>query len=78
MTSMRDNLVYMAGQILRNFASRGEDGAVAATAEHLALFWDPRMKAQAIAMLGDAGTQLSPEVRTVFELLRGQLESSQN
>jgi len=39
-----DKLVYMANQIARNFASQGEDLAVAATAGHIRNFWDPRMK----------------------------------
>lgn len=40
-----DTLVHMANQIARNFAIQGEEAAVAATAEHIRLFWDPRMKA---------------------------------
>ncbi len=36
-------LAYMANQIARNFATMRE-GAAAATAEHMARFWDPRMK----------------------------------
>lgn len=39
-------LIYMANQIARNFAAQGEDEAVAATADHIRKFWDPRMKAQ--------------------------------
>jgi formate dehydrogenase subunit delta len=39
-------LHYMANQIAREFAAQGEDEAVEATANHLRLFWDPRMKAQ--------------------------------
>ena len=70
MMGTREHLIYMAGQILRNFAPGGEDAAVAATAEHLVLFWDPRMKAQAIAALDEPGTELSPGVRKVFEALR--------
>lgn len=38
-------LAMMADQIARNFAALGEDVAVAQTAEHIRLFWDPRMKA---------------------------------
>lgn len=39
-------LIYMANQIARNFAAQGEHEAVAATADHIVKFWDPRMKAQ--------------------------------
>ena len=42
-------LHYMANQIAREFAAQGEAEAVAATANHLRLFWDPRMKAQILA-----------------------------
>ena len=42
-------LAYMADQIARNFAAQGEDAAIAATADHIRLFWDPRMKAQLLA-----------------------------
>ena len=38
-------LHHMADQIARNFAAQGEDEAVAATAQHIRDFWDPRMKA---------------------------------
>lgn len=48
-----ERLIYMANQIARNFAVQGEDEAVAATADHLAKFWDPRMKAQIFAHDGE-------------------------
>ena len=38
-------LTYMANQIAKNFAVQGEAAAIAATCEHLQLFWEPRMKA---------------------------------
>ena len=38
-------LTRMAIQIAANFAAGGEAQAVAATAEHITKFWDPRMKA---------------------------------
>jgi formate dehydrogenase subunit delta len=38
-------LTQMADQIARNFAVQGEEEAVAATAQHIRDFWDPRMKA---------------------------------
>ncbi|HKT85737.1 MAG TPA: formate dehydrogenase subunit delta [Novosphingobium sp.] len=70
MPSTREHLIYMAGQILRNFGPRGETAAVAAAAEHLKLFWDRRMKAEAVAMLDDPDVELSGGVRSVFEKLR--------
>ena len=39
------HLIYMANQIARNLAAQGEEAAIAATAQHIRDFWDPRMKA---------------------------------
>ena len=49
MSDTRTNLVYMANQIARNFAVHGDEAAIAATADHIATFWDPRMKAVLLA-----------------------------
>ena len=61
-------LTYMANQIAREFAPQGEETAVAATAKHLADFWDPRMKA---AIIADDRTALSPIARAAVERLIG-------
>lgn len=45
-THAQDRLVYMANQIARNFAIMGDEEAARATAEHIRLFWDPRMRKQ--------------------------------
>lgn len=50
MMSPAERLVYMANQIARNFAAQGADAAALAVADHIAAFWDPRMKAQIFAM----------------------------
>ncbi len=50
-------LRYMVDQIARNFAIQGEEAAIAATVEHLQLFWEPRMKA---AIVADDRALLSP------------------
>ena len=42
-------LTAMANQIARNFAAQGDEAAIAATAQHIREFWDPRMKATIIA-----------------------------
>jgi len=42
-------LRYMADQIARNFVALGHDKAVLATADHIDMFWDPRMKAMIFA-----------------------------
>ena len=61
------HLTYMANQIARNFAAQGDEVAAAATAQHLKLFWDPRMKA---AILDGDRAGLEPIARAAVELLR--------
>ena len=60
-------LTYMANQIARNFAAQGDESAAAATAQHLKLFWDPRMKK---AIIGGDRAGLEPIARAAVELLR--------
>jgi formate dehydrogenase subunit delta len=60
--STTDRLVYMAHQIARNLATLGEARAIEAVAEHLLRFWDPRMKAQIIAIAHAQPERLSPVV----------------
>ena len=55
MMSNLERLVYMANQIARNFEAIGHDAAAAATADHIASFWDPRMKAQIFALMDCPG-----------------------
>ena len=51
MTSMttQQRLIYMANQIALNMAMMPHDKAVAALADHVAMFWDPRMKSMIFA-----------------------------
>jgi len=51
-----EKLVMMANQIARNVAVRGEEEAVAATADHIRRFWDPRMRAGILGYLAGGGT----------------------
>lgn len=60
-------LIYMANQIALNFAAQGEDTAIAATAQHIRDFWDPRMKA---AILVADHTGLEPIARTALTQLK--------
>jgi len=64
MSSTQDTLVRMANQIAANLAH--EDDPAAATAEHIKLFWDPRMKA-GIKAHGSGG--LSPVAAEAVSLL---------
>lgn len=50
-----DHLVYMANQIARNFGTLDSDAAAEAVAEHILLYWDPRMKSRIIAHVADQG-----------------------
>lgn len=54
MSETADRLVHMANQIARNFAAQGEETAIAATTEHIRLFWDPRMVATILEVEHDA------------------------
>jgi len=65
-----DKLVYMANQIGRFFAHQGEDKAIAGIADHLAKFWDPRMRTAIIQHLEDGGEGLDCLPRQAVERLR--------
>lgn len=54
--SNEDRLIYMANQIARNFGTLGHEQAARAVADHIASFWDPRMRATIFALheRGDA------------------------
>ncbi len=51
MMSTTERLAYMADQVARNFAVRGRSAAIAATADHLATFWDRRSRELAFGLL---------------------------
>jgi formate dehydrogenase subunit delta len=55
-----DNLVMMANQIAAFFAAQGEARAVPQIANHIEKFWDPRMRRQILAHVGQGGAGLSP------------------
>ena len=59
-------LIYMANQIARNLSAHGQAKAAAATAQHITLFWEPRMTAQILAA-DRAG--LDPAARAAIEQL---------
>jgi formate dehydrogenase subunit delta len=65
-----DKLVYMANQIGKFFATQGPDKAVAGIADHLARFWDPRMRHAIIAHLEAGGAKLNSYVREAVGRLR--------
>lgn len=56
-----EKLIYMANQIAKFFAHQSKAAAVAAIADHLAKFWDPRMRTQIIELAAtEEGTGLDP------------------
>lgn len=69
-----DRLVTMANQIGKFFAAQGasrggEDRAVADIAHHLRQFWDPRMRAEIIALPDETASRLDPLPRRAVALL---------
>lgn len=58
--SSDERLVYMANQIARNMAAMSGGGATDAVADHIASFWDPRMRARIAALASQDGSTLSP------------------
>jgi len=67
-----DKLVYMANQIGKFFTSQGPDKAEAGIAQHIARFWDPRMRAAIYAHLDAGGAGLDPPVRAAIDRLRAE------
>ncbi len=70
--STHDKLVYMANQIARFFHAEGDTAAIAGTADHIAKFWDPRMRAQIIAHLKAGGAGLDPIPKKAIEKIAQQ------
>lgn len=70
MMSNDERLAYMADQIARNFAAIGHDAATVATADHIASFWDHRMKARAFALLDAGEVAFTPAAAEALRLLR--------
>ncbi len=65
-----DKLVYMANQIGKFFATSGHDNAVAGISDHIAKFWEPRMRKQIYAHLAQGGAGLDPLVKEALEALQ--------
>jgi formate dehydrogenase subunit delta len=59
-----ERLIHMANQIATNLAT--DPDPVGATANHILLFWDPRMKK---LILENAGTGLSPTAAAAINRL---------
>ncbi|SIN67424.1 formate dehydrogenase subunit delta [Parasphingorhabdus marina DSM 22363] len=57
--SSADHLVYMANQIARNFGALADDAAATKVAEHILLYWDPRMKSRIVQCAKNEVSELS-------------------
>lgn len=66
MSGTAEAVVRMANDIARNFAAHGEEQAVEETANHIRLFWDPRMKTMALARLDEPDCGLSSIARAAL------------
>jgi formate dehydrogenase subunit delta len=73
MMGTADRLVYMANQIARNLEIQGFDTAARGVADHIAAYWDPRMKAQLLAM---DGPPLDPVGAEALRILRSRQPAS--
>ena len=62
-------LVRMANQIARAFAAQSPEAAVASTATHIRLFWDPRMRKGLREILAAGGEGLDPQALAAAERL---------
>ena len=67
-----EKLVYMANQIARNFARMGGPKAAAATADHLARYWDPGMRTRIFQLLDTPGCGLDATAAEAVRRLRQQ------
>lgn len=65
-----DKLVYMANQIGKFFAHEGEEKAAASVADHIAKFWDPRMRTAIFMHLDTGGAGLDPIPHKAVQVLK--------
>ena len=67
--SSEERLVIMANQIARFFSVQPHDKAVAGVADHIAKFWDPRMRQMIRDHLAAGGRGLDPLAKTAVARL---------
>ena len=65
-----EKLVYMANQIARSLRSRPRGEAVAAPAEHISNFWEPRMRTELFRLMDENGEQFDAIVRDARPSIR--------
>lgn len=65
-----DKLIYMANQIGTAFNPQTDDEAAASIAQHIKLYWDPRMRAAIFAHEDAGGQGLKPRVLQAIRMLK--------
>jgi formate dehydrogenase subunit delta len=76
MSSSSEKLIYMANQIGKFFAAQRDREPVEGIAEHIRLFWEPRMRTEIFHYLQDhAGKGLDPLVLKAIQNLHDQQEA---
>lgn len=68
MSATLERLIYSANQIARNLATHHDPEA--AVADHMAKFWDPRMKMLIFGHLDKGGAGLDPVAAASVQRLR--------
>jgi formate dehydrogenase subunit delta len=64
-----EKLIMMANQIARAFAPLGEVRAIPRVTDHIAKFWDPRMRRLISAHAAAGGAGLEPYALAAIETL---------
>ena len=73
MSSPADTLIRMANDIGKFFRAQGEEKAIAGIANHIRLFWEPRMKKQIFEHLDHGGKGLDPLPLKALQKLKADM-----
>jgi formate dehydrogenase subunit delta len=65
-----EKLIYMSNQIAHSFKSRSYDEAVAATADHISSFWEPRMRSLLFKLMDENDARFESIVRDARPRIR--------
>lgn len=67
-----DRLVYMANQIALNLDTKSPEESAMATARHIKMYWDPRMKKRIFELASAGCAELSPIAEQAIGILGTQ------
>jgi len=65
-----DRLVYMANQIGKFFEAQRKEEVVPGIANHIKMFWDPRMRTAIFAYIDQCGEGLDQQVKEAILYLK--------